>query len=221
MIPWLAAPNAHGEMTMYTIVDPTWELNIPGAPHDKINVMGNANKVINYINTQFPDYVWPHVDGLNTMAPEKVAQDDPKPNCNVFTLAPLPMANACQTVLKQIGSHLFNLGSGPGTCAQVECREDLQGRRAAIWWCNDVSESRAVFRVYVQFAFTRPDTKDSCPEKQDLTGASVTANDIADLAGDIIPTCVEFGTPMSWTRGQIFHATEPWNVIVTGYEKCR
>lgn len=140
------APNAHGEMTMYTIVDPTWELNIPGAPGtDKINVTGTADKVIEYINTNFPDYLWPDVNDLNTTPPEKAAQDDPKPNCNVFTLGPYPMADLCQKTLKQVGNHYFNLGSGPGTCSQVQCRNDLNGRQAAIWWCNDVSESLGEF----------------------------------------------------------------------------
>lgn len=41
------------------------------------------------------------------------------------------------------------------------------------------------------------------------------------MAGIIIPACVEFGTPQSWTRGQVFHQTESWNVIVNGGEKCR
>ncbi|KAL2291847.1 hypothetical protein FJTKL_12024 [Diaporthe vaccinii] len=189
----LLAPNAHGGMTLYTIVDPTWELNIPGAPDgEKIKVTGTADKVVQYINMQFPDYVWPHVHDLNTTSPEKAAQDDPKPNCKVFGLAPYPMANLCNEILNQIGTHYYNLGSGPGTCAQVQCRDDLNGHTAAIWWCND-----------------------------GLTGASALASDIAELAGDIIDNCVEFDTPMSWTRGQLFHETEPWNVIVNGAEKCR
>lgn len=146
----LLAPNAHGEMTLYTIVDPTWELDIPGSSgREKINVMGTADKIIEYINTHFPDYVWPNIHDLNTTPPEKAAQDDPKPNCNVFSLGPYPMADLCQKTLKQIGSHYLNLGSGPGTCSQVECRDDLNGRQAAIWWCNDVSGSWA----HVQLSF--------------------------------------------------------------------
>ncbi|KAK7718587.1 hypothetical protein SLS64_002544 [Diaporthe eres] len=189
----LLAPNVHGEMTLYTIVDPTWELNIPGAPDgEKIKVTGTADKVVQYINMHFPDYVWPHVHDLNTTSPEKAVQDNPEPNCKVFGLAPYPMANLCKEVLDQISTHYYNLGSGPGTCAQVQCRTDLQGRNAAIWWCND-----------------------------GLTGASALASDIAELAGNIIDNCIEFDTPMSWTRGQLFHETEPWNVIVNGAEKCR
>ncbi|KAG6368747.1 hypothetical protein INS49_002961 [Diaporthe citri] len=189
----LLAPNAHGEMTIYTIVDPTWELNIPGASDsEKIKVTGTADKIFQYINIHLPDYDWPDVDNLNSTSPEKAAQDDPTPNCNVFGLAPYPMVNLCKDTLKQIGNHYFNLGSGPGTCAQVQCRGDLKNRHAAIWWCND-----------------------------DLIGATVTANDIADLAGKIIDGCIEFDTPISWTRGQIFHETEHWNVIVNGAEKCR
>lgn len=146
----ILAPNAHGEMTLYTIVEPTWELNIPGAPDgEKIKVTGTADKVVEYINVHFPSYVWPDVNDLNTTSPEKAAQDDPEPNCNVFTLAPYPMANLCKKVLDQLGSHYFNLGSGPGTCAQAQCRDDLQGRHAAIWWCNDVSASPTNPDVYV------------------------------------------------------------------------
>lgn len=50
---------------------------------------------------------------------------------------------------------------------------------------------------------------------------SASAKDIADLAWGIIPTCIDYAARMSWTRGQIFHETEPWNVIVNGGERCR
>lgn len=136
----LLAPNAQGEMVMYNIVDLTWELDIPGGP-GKINVTGTADKVIDYINVHFPDYVWPDVRDLNTTSPEKAAQDDPKPNCNVFDLAPYPVAQLVQEIVAKLGSHYFNLGSGPRTCAQVECRNNFGDRHAAIWWCNDVSET--------------------------------------------------------------------------------
>lgn len=166
----LLAPNAHGGMTLYTIVDPTWELNIPGAPDgEKIKVTGTADKVVQYINMQFPDYVWPHVHDLNTTSREKAAQDDPKPNCKVFGLAPYPMANLCNEILNQIGTHYYNLGSGPGTCAQVQCRDDLNGHTAAIWWCNDVSAPPPPpypkTSLYVWIGFTDPDTKNSCSTK--------------------------------------------------------
>lgn len=51
--------------------------------------------------------------------------------------------------------------------------------------------------------------------------AATTADKLADLAMNIIPTCAEFRVPMSWTHGQVFYKSIPWNVIVTGYEKCR
>lgn len=143
----LLAPNAHGELTMYTIVDPIWELNIPGSLHDNINVTGSANKVISYINTYFPDYVWPEVGGPNITAVRKDTPD-PYPKCDVFDLAPYPLAIAAQKDLKSLGNHLIHLGKGPRTCAEVRCKADLKGRHAAIWWCNDVSGPLRPFPVY-------------------------------------------------------------------------
>lgn len=133
-------------MTLYTIVEPTWEFNMPGVSEKiNINITGTADKVMEYINIHFPDFDWADVDDLDTTPPEKAVQDDPKPNCNVFTEAPYPMASGCHRIVKSLGSHLFNLGSGPRTCSQVQCRDDLQGRHAAIWWCNDVSEFPRIF----------------------------------------------------------------------------
>lgn len=61
----------------------------------------------------------------------------------------------------------------------------------------------------------------SVKNKQGDTKSSAKASELADLAMRIIPTCTEFAVPMSWTRGQVFDESRPWNVIVTGYEKCR
>lgn len=47
------------------------------------------------------------------------------------------------------------------------------------------------------------------------------AYEIAELAQLIIPTCAEFAIPVTYTRGQVFDQYRPWNVIVTGYERCR
>lgn len=133
-------PNAHGEMVLHTIVDLTWEIEIPDAPH-KINITGPASKVIDYINTNYPDHVWPDVDKLNTGSPGKVLQSPgPKLNCNVFGLTPYPLANTVRMSLASLGNYHFSLEKGPATCAQAECSRDLQGRYGAIWWCNDVSE---------------------------------------------------------------------------------
>lgn len=142
----LLAPNLHGEMILHTIVDMTWELDIPGTS-DKINITGTANKVIDYINTNYPNYVWPDVDELNTTSSVMASEiPGPYPNCNVFSLAAYPMATAAQKALSELGNHRFNLGKGPATCAQAECKEDLQGRHAAIFWCNDVSEPLGGFQ---------------------------------------------------------------------------
>ncbi|KKY30967.1 hypothetical protein UCDDA912_g09088 [Diaporthe ampelina] len=186
----LLAPNLHGDTILYTIVDMTWELDIPGAP-EKINITGTANKAIQHINTHFPDYVWPDAGEYNTDWSVKETPD-PVAKCDVFDLAPYPLASYCQEGLAQLGYHFFNLGSGPRTCAQAHCMTDQMGRNASIWWCND-----------------------------DGIGASVPAKYLADLATDIISTCVEFDTPMSWTHGQIFDKTMPYNVIVNGGEPCR
>lgn len=141
----LLAPNIHGEMVLHTIVDMTWELDIPGTAN-KINITGTANKVIDYINTNYPNYIWSDIDELNITSLEMaIAIPGPYPNCDIFSLAPYPMATAAQKSLKELGNHYFNLGNGPGTCAQAECKEDLQGRHAAIWWCNDVSEPQGGF----------------------------------------------------------------------------
>lgn len=120
----------------------------------KINITGTADKVMEYMSTHFPDFDWADVDDFDTM--QKVAQDDPKPNCNVFTEAPYPMASGCHRILKSLGSHLFNLNSGPGTCSQVQCRDDLQGRHAAIWWCNDVSKLPRIFWCLRHLSFEVP-----------------------------------------------------------------
>lgn len=129
-------------MTLYTIVEPTWEVNIPGVPDQTVNVTGTADKVIEYIKANFPHYQWPNVDDdFNIVSPEKAAQDDPKPNCNVFQQAPYFLTDVCQKSLKRIGNHSLKLGAGPGTCAQAQCRIDFYGLHSAIWWCNDVSES--------------------------------------------------------------------------------
>lgn len=144
----LLAPNSRGEMTLYTVVEPTWEVNIPDASDKTVNVTGAADKVIEYINVNFPHYRWPNVDDLDTVSPEKTAQDGP--NCRVFQQAPYSTADICRKTLKQIGNHYFNLGAGPGTCAQAECRTDFYGHQAAIWWCNDVSDNpQAVAHVYL------------------------------------------------------------------------
>lgn len=136
----LLAPNSRGEMTLYTIVEPTWEVNIPGVLDKTVNVTGAADKVIEYINVNFPHYRWSNVDDLDPVSPEKTAQDGPEPNCRAFQQAPYATADICRKTLKQIGNHYFKLGAGPGTCAQAECRTDFYGHQAAIWWCNDVSE---------------------------------------------------------------------------------
>ncbi|KAH8764830.1 hypothetical protein F5883DRAFT_715466 [Diaporthe sp. PMI_573] len=186
----LLAPNVHGEMVLHTIVDLTWEVDIPNTSN-KINITGTANKVIDYINTNHPDYVWPDVSKLNTASLGKTpARRGPKPNCDVFSLAPYPKAHEAQSGLEMI-PYTLHLGPGPRTCGQAQCVNDLQGRHAAIWWCNDGEDAAAA----------------KCQE-------------VADLAGIIIPECVEYAAKMSWTRGQIFHDSKPWNVIVNGGEPC-
>lgn len=129
-------------MTLYDIVDLTWELNIGAS--NKINITGSADMVIDYINSHFPDYIWPDVDESNTTSSEKTPQDDPKPNCLVYDLAPYPTANDLAKGLQQQGSHFVIQGPKPHTCGEVRCHADLMGRTAAIWWCNDVSESLTV-----------------------------------------------------------------------------
>ncbi|KAK2598267.1 hypothetical protein N8I77_011691 [Diaporthe amygdali] len=186
----LLAPNVYGEMLIHTIVNMTPEFNVPEVL-DKSKVTGAADQVIAYINTHFAQYIWPDIDELNTISSEKPAQDNPTPNCNIFTLAPYNLANDSLKDLKQLGNHYFNLGPGSRTCSQVRCREDSTGRRAAIWWCND-----------------------------DLIGATAPAYELAELAELIIPTCVEFDIPSAYTRGQIFHKTYPWNAIVTSSDRC-
>ena len=140
----LLAPNVHGEMVLHTIVDLTWEVDIPNTSN-KINITGTANKVIDYINTNHPDYVWPDVSKLNTASLGKtLARRGPKPNCDVFSLAPYPKAHEAQSGLEMI-PYTLHLGPGPRTCGQAQCVNDLQGRHAAIWWCNDVSKSSSRF----------------------------------------------------------------------------
>ncbi|POS76702.1 hypothetical protein DHEL01_v204904 [Diaporthe helianthi] len=188
----ILAPNVLGEMVLHTIVDLTWEIDIPDAPY-KINITGPASRVIDYINTNYLDHVWPNIDKLNTSSTSKVVQD-PGPTliCNVFGLTPYPLATAVRKRLESLGNYHFSLGKGPAACAQAACLNDLQGRSGAIWWCND-GDSQAV----------------------------ASASEISELAHLIIPACAEFAKPITYTRGQVFDQQRPWNVIVTGYEKCR
>lgn len=139
-------------MVLHTIVDLTWEIDIPDSPH-KINITGPASKVIDYINTNYPEHVWPDVDKLNTSSPGKVLQSPgPKLNCNVFGLTPYPLANTIRKSLASLGNYHFSLEKGPATCAQAECSQDLQGRYGSIWWCNDVSELLGdLSRLYLVF----------------------------------------------------------------------
>jgi hypothetical protein len=60
----------------------------------------------------------------------------------------------------------------------------------------------------------------SVPNKQGDSEASAMASELADLAMQVIPICIEFDVPFSWTRGQVFDEFRPWNVIITGAGKC-
>lgn len=134
----LFAPNAQGEMTAHPIVNMTSEIDIPGTSA-KFNVTGTVEQVMAYINTNFPDYVWPDVEELNTTA-SKVTAEDNQIFCNVFQQAPYYEAALAIKQLRQLGSHSINVGQGPSNCVQAACHQDMLSRRATIWWCNDVSE---------------------------------------------------------------------------------
>lgn len=58
------------------------------------------------------------------------------------------------------------------------------------------------------------------PVGKDTQQVNLHYNDVADLAQMVMDKCVEFGTPLSWVRGQAFHASLPWNVIVTAEDSC-
>jgi hypothetical protein len=148
-------------MVLHTIVDLTWELNITGTI-EKINITGTANKVTDYINTNYPSYDWPDNKVTNITSDKGIVASGSSPNCDVFSLAPFQMATAAQKVLNELGEHYINLGKGPGNCAQVECKEDLQGRHAAIWWCNDVS---GISRPLLHATLTTPDANNGICSK--------------------------------------------------------
>ncbi|POS69421.1 hypothetical protein DHEL01_v212183 [Diaporthe helianthi] len=184
----LSSRSLEGEL-----VNMTTEITFPG-PLGKVNVTGTAEQVIEYIKTEYSDYEWPKVEDSDANT-SKVQAEDNTVYCSVGRQGSYPLATEAMSDLRQLGSYIFNVGGGPGTCVQVACKSDLDSGEhhlsTAIQFCND-----------------------------DLLGASPSYNAVADLAQIVMDKCVEFGTPISWVRGQAFHATLPWNVIITAEDGC-
>ncbi|KAI3400580.1 hypothetical protein diail_2782 [Diaporthe ilicicola] len=217
----LFAPNAKGETVAHPIVNMTSEIDIPGASA-KVNITGTAQQVIAYINTNFPDYVWPDVEELNTTA-SKVDAEDNQVFCDVFLQGPFPVAAVDYKDLRQLGSHFINVGQGPSACVQASCHTDVHGRTVAIHWCNDVSKpfeavqkAHSIRKGWVM----RSMMLILVFVGQDALSASTSYNTIADLALVVFMKCIEFDTPFSWIRGQAFDTSLPWNVIVTSQDSC-
>ncbi|KAG8158426.1 hypothetical protein KVR01_011548 [Diaporthe batatas] len=110
--------------------------------------------------------------------------------CNIGKQGSYYTAFMIQTYLRHFGSHKNSVLPGPGHCFRVSCRKDYD-RTAAFYFCND-----------------------------DTRQVTFTFDDVADMAQIVMDKCVEFGTPLSWVRGQAFHASLPWNVIVTAEDRC-
>jgi hypothetical protein len=214
----LFAPNAEGEIVARPIVNMTTEVDVPGTSA-KVKVTGTVEQVIAYINTNFPDYVWPDVEDLKTIT-SKVSAVDNTVYCDIGKQGSYHTATIVMTHLRHFGSHTINVGGGPAACVSASCHTEDSGTTVAFWFCNDVGDSlRAVINAHLMrlcdFQYLL-----LCFGGQDLLGASPSYNDIADLAQIVLDQCVEFGAPLSWIRGQAFDTLLPWNVIVTAQDSC-